>query len=269
MKFNRSPEMLLVGFFLARCGRRTEAGASSPPQQLHTDQWKRAYVVFFSALGDGRTLNSFCNSLKNTRDLFDARVDSGRVGWRETSREREPLRLTQPAQRVFDRWNTASDSALWDAVSVFADTEVAGISDAVLSDALAERDPDEREAQSRTEGGRKVVISTRVERDPRLRDDAIRIHGLACRVCGFDFGEIYGDCGYGFAEVHHCRPVGDSTIGQRDTNPSTDLMVLCANCHRMVHRKRDFVMSVGELRSHINPTAARTWAANLEESIAT
>jgi hypothetical protein len=267
MKVKRSPEMFLVGFFLARCGRRTEANVSKPPQQLQTDQWKRAYAVFYSALGEGRTLHSFCNSLKNARDLFDPRVDSGRVGWRQTNSEREPLELTEQAQKVFDRWNTASNTELWNEVSVFADTAVANVSKTVLSDVLAERDPDEKEYKARNEGGREMLVSTRVKRDPRLRDDAIRLHGHACCVCGFEFGKVYGDWGKGYVEVHHCYPVGDASIGKRDTDPATDLIVLCANCHCMVHRKRDIVLSVDELRSHINPSAVKVWAANLKAII--
>ena len=103
MSVKRSPEMVLVGYFLARCGRRTES-ASLPPVQLDTDHWNRAYAAFFASLGGGRTLQTFSNSLKNARDLFDARVDSGRVGWRQMGDDREPLPLTTEAKRVFDRW---------------------------------------------------------------------------------------------------------------------------------------------------------------------
>ena len=74
--------MVLVGYFLARCGRRGDS-ETLPPAQLDTDHWSRAYTAFFAALSGGRTLQTFANSLKNARDLFDARVDSGRVGWRQ------------------------------------------------------------------------------------------------------------------------------------------------------------------------------------------
>ena len=32
-------------------------------------------------------------------------------------------------------------------------------------------------------------------------------------------------------------------------NPQTDMVVLCANCHRMIHRNRDGMLSPDELRS--------------------
>ncbi|MCP9491884.1 MAG: HNH endonuclease, partial [Solirubrobacteraceae bacterium MAG38_C4-C5] len=48
----------------------------------------------------------------------------------------------------------------------------------------------------------------------------------------FDFFRRYGDCGRGFAECHHVRPLNE---GGRETLIE-DLAVVCANCHRMIHR---------------------------------
>ena len=261
MSVKRSPEMVLVGYFLSRCGRRTDT-ASLPPGQLETEHWNRAYAAFFASLGAGRTLQTFCNSLKNARDLFDSRFDSGRVGWRQADVEREPLPLTTEAQRVFDRWESESDAELWSAVGRFADVNATRMDSSVLNDALAELGPDEL-CQARTEGGRRVVISTRVERDPRLRQDAIRVHGSTCVVCGFNYGTIYGDWGDGFIEVHHLVPIGGSTTETRSTDPANDLTVLCANCHRMVHRRRGMVLTTEELRAKINRDAVRDWASSL------
>lgn len=50
MSVKRSPDMVLVGYFLARCGRRTES-ESLPPTQLGTDHWNRTYAAFFASLG--------------------------------------------------------------------------------------------------------------------------------------------------------------------------------------------------------------------------
>ncbi|EPR65481.1 hypothetical protein ADICYQ_5402 [Cyclobacterium qasimii M12-11B] len=35
------------------------------------------------------------------------------------------------------------------------------------------------------------------------------------------------------------------------TSPAEDLTVLCANCHRMVHRRKDIVLSLEELKQKI------------------
>lgn len=56
---------------------------------------------------------------------------------------------------------------------------------------------------------------------------------IACEVCGLDFGKVYGERGNGYIEVHHIRPLHDS--GPTVT-ALKDLALLCANCHRMIHR---------------------------------
>lgn len=56
---------------------------------------------------------------------------------------------------------------------------------------------------------------------------------VSCEVCSFDFGETYGQRGLDYIEVHHVLPLHAS--GPTTTRLS-DLVLLCANCHRMVHR---------------------------------
>ena len=67
---------------------------------------------------------------------------------------------------------------------------------------------------------------------------------LECEACGFDFRAFYGSLGDGFAECHHTVPVADLKEGQR--TKLSDLAIVCANCHRMLHRGRP-LMSVAEL----------------------
>ena len=100
---------------------------------------------------------------------------------------------------------------------------------------------------ARKEGAAKTVTSIQYERDPQNRLDAIRIHGHRCVACGFDFGEVYGDRGEGHIEVHHLVPLHDADAGH-EVNPETDLAPVCANCHRMIHRRRDDALSIDTLR---------------------
>lgn len=85
------------------------------------------------------------------------------------------------------------------------------------------------------------------ERRHRLREAAVRIHGVKCQACGFDFRAHYGRRGDGYIEVHHAKPV--SSLRNRAVNPRLDMVVLCANCHRMVHRDPAQVLSLEDLRS--------------------
>jgi 5-methylcytosine-specific restriction protein A len=57
---------------------------------------------------------------------------------------------------------------------------------------------------------------------------------LACELCGFDYERIYGSVGRGFAECHHRSPLHLLKI--ETVTKLEDLIIVCANCHRMVHR---------------------------------
>lgn len=100
------------------------------------------------------------------------------------------------------------------------------------------------------EGQQTFQWNTRYERDRALRAAAIKLHGVVCMGCGFDFEKKYGQIGAGFIEVHHTKPI--STLGgPLRVDPESDLVVLCSNCHSVVHRKRSNPLSLEELRSVI------------------
>jgi len=96
------------------------------------------------------------------------------------------------------------------------------------------------DAYEGTEGGVVMRLHKRYERDPKLvaekRKAAAATGDLACEVCGFDFKAVYGDLGDGYIEVHHTKPVHTLLAGMK--TKLDDLALLCANCHRMAHRKR-------------------------------
>ncbi|WP_232718601.1 HNH endonuclease [Bacillus sp. FJAT-45037] len=101
------------------------------------------------------------------------------------------------------------------------------------------------------EGTKKTYLVNKYERDPKNRKKAIEIHGLNCFACGFNFEDVYGERGKDFIEVHHINPL--STILEAvEINPDTDLVPLCANCHRMVHRRKDKVLSIEDLKQIID-----------------
>lgn len=90
-----------------------------------------------------------------------------------------------------------------------------------------------------TEGRRMLVQHLIRERNraliERKKRAVLESEGrLACEVCGFDFRECYGSLGDGFCEVHHRLALSDTSAEVRTT--LDDLAVVCANCHRMIHR---------------------------------
>ncbi|MED4046764.1 HNH endonuclease, partial [Priestia aryabhattai] len=65
---------------------------------------------------------------------------------------------------------------------------------------------------------------------------------------GFNFEEVYGERGRDFIEIHHIKPLS-SLKEAVAINPKTDLVPLCANCHRMIHRRKNEVLTVEQLKA--------------------
>jgi 5-methylcytosine-specific restriction protein A len=97
------------------------------------------------------------------------------------------------------------------------------------------------------EGQKRQRFTNYYERNQKLRAAAVKHHDVSCKVCGFNFGEAYGERGKDYIEVHHLIPV--STLGEEaSVDPKSDMTVLCSNCHRMIHRRKDHVLMPEELR---------------------
>ena len=105
--------------------------------------------------------------------------------------------------------------------------------------------------ESIAEGKKKKIYTTKYERNPKLRKKAIEIPGTKCEICGFDFEKTYGEVGKGFIEVHHINPLFEYAE-EMEVNPKTDLICVCSNCHRMLHRRRDKVMDINDLIKLVN-----------------
>ena len=112
--------------------------------------------------------------------------------------------------------------------------------------------------QQLEEGGKTARLVAFYERNPELRSAAIRLHGTTCKACGFNFARAYGERGKDYIEVHHLVPIS-TYIEPTAVEPAKDLTVLCSNCHRMVHRRRDQPLSLSELidivREHVGDCA--------------
>jgi 5-methylcytosine-specific restriction enzyme A len=71
------------------------------------------------------------------------------------------------------------------------------------------------------------------------KDLALRNNELHCEVCKFDFYKEYGELGKGYIECHHTIPISDY---KEDTKTRlSDLVLVCSNCHKMLHRRRPWL----------------------------
>lgn len=102
-----------------------------------------------------------------------------------------------------------------------------------------------------SEGNQYTVTCSHYERNPKARLDTIKTQGLTCRICNFNFEDYYGSRGVGYIEVHHIIPLSVTKI-ERLTNPEIDLIVVCSNCHRMLHRIRGNTLLPEVLKSMIS-----------------
>lgn len=122
--------------------------------------------------------------------------------------------------------------------------QVAALDAAFLNHLLAssvspEETTDEFGALEGEQRERRIVERRREARLRRRKiEDALAKNGgrLRCEVpgCGFDFFATYGALGRGYAHVHHLNMLGASTAPV--TTVLSDLAIVCANCHAMIHR---------------------------------
>jgi len=129
-----------------------------------------------------------------------------------------------------------------------------GVKSGDLIDSVEELD-DVDELESEAPEGRLLERRHFVrERDHKKRQEKIKKHlatnngKLACETCGFDFGVTYGEHGDGYIECHHIVPLHAS--GETTTRLD-DLILICSNCHRMIHRRSPW-LNPDELRTLLN-----------------
>jgi 5-methylcytosine-specific restriction protein A len=113
----------------------------------------------------------------------------------------------------------------------------AGALTGAFGQSMIENDVDQEEFSAPE--GRLLARQHRVrERSRELRWEKITVAmtatgELACEICDFDFAQRYGVRGQGFIECHHIVPLHQAGATRTRLD---DLILICANCHRMIHR---------------------------------
>lgn len=111
--------------------------------------------------------------------------------------------------------------------------------------------------ESTTEGKSTTRYITTYERNPKLRKQAIAIHGDSCIACRFNFGEAYGEYAEGFIHIHHIVPVSEYEA-PKSIDPEQDLVPLCANCHSVVHRRKKETLTIEQLKKLLTSQSTGT-----------
>jgi hypothetical protein len=239
----RSKELIQVGYYLSKYGQQ------DPPMSLGTDKWNEAYRMFYDVLNGGRAVLEFEHSLKNSRDAFDSYFQAtNREGWK--GKDGHPAKLTGFSVDVYQEFLGKDENYILSIIKPYFD-KFFKVNSTIFNDLIAEDNANSDLDSTVTEGGVRVRISKSIERSPKLRQQALNIHGCKCQVCDFDFELTYGKWGKGFAEVHHLIPLSELKGEKQKTDPKKDLAVLCSNCHRMIHRKKNLTLTIDELKSKL------------------
>jgi hypothetical protein len=122
---------------------------------------------------------------------------------------------------------------------------------------LSEGDKIASDELSVDETKRRLVSHYKIDRDQGIKKSKIAqfkaLNGgkLVCEACSFSFEERYGEYAKDVIDVHHTRPLG--TLLPNTMTKLSDLMLLCSNCHRVVHRRKKPLTPdelIGLLKSH-------------------
>ncbi len=117
------------------------------------------------------------------------------------------------------------------------------------------RYPDEETASPLIEGLLGKVYVNRFERNEDARKQCINYYLAKCRVCKFDFSEVYGDVGEHFIHVHHLIELS-SIRESYVVDPIKHLRPVCANCHAMLHKRKP-AYTIEELQNIIDTQKAK------------
>lgn len=112
----------------------------------------------------------------------------------------------------------------------------------------------QRDAKPLSEGERKQRTYDAIERNGTARKICLNHYGYVCQACGLDFQKRFGSEFANIIDVHHLNPISKSS-GSRMVDPLKDLIPLCPNCHRMIHKGTNEPLTLDELKQVLNQSS--------------
>jgi 5-methylcytosine-specific restriction protein A len=220
-KWTRDEPILALDFYLRH--RPNPPGKQSDEIRDLSEALNRlANSLDVSHEGTYRNADAVYMKLMNFRRLDPGYTEEGKVGLTRGGKEDgavweefapDPTRCHAAAQAIREATGYVKDSVL-------------APSEGGLDDGAEAEEGRLLTALHRRRERSRQIVEKKKRQALRLQDR------LACEVCGFDFRSAYGERGKGFIECHHTKPVSESA-GKKTR--LTDLALVCANCHRMIH----------------------------------
>lgn len=109
------------------------------------------------------------------------------------------------------------------------------------------------------EGYKKTIEVKIYQRSSKLRSAAIQhyksTNRLYCQCCSFNFSKFYGNqIGDDFIEMHHVKPIfkyDEIELTKFINDAIKNIVPVCSNCHRMIHKVWKHPLSVKKIRNCI------------------
>lgn len=171
-------------------------------------------------------------SFRNTSGVYMKLMNFRRLDPKYTSEGKKGL--SRGAKGDEDVWEEFASDA--DRCRQTAKALLKGLADKSFVGMPAYVDDDDAEAAEGRLLTRKHLVRERDRSLVKKKREQVwaKTGKLSCEVCDFDFSKAYGKHGDGFIECHHTKPL--STLPEDIKTHINDLALVCANCHRMLHR---------------------------------
>lgn len=126
---------------------------------------------------------------------------------------------------------------------------IANFFNTVLENMITVKNNSNYQDYSAIENRKKVVSHILRERNSFLTTLRKQKDNYKCQVCHANMEDIYGSLGKHYAEAHHILPL--NKIKSQSKTKISDLITVCANCHRMLHRMKGDKSDIQKLKSLI------------------
>lgn len=235
-------------------------GKALPSIEVWLDRYsgheeRKLSICFFSRNGDDiDKLASASDKLWPVRRITDGDVKEERAVATLAQRLRRN-EFNAPLLEHYENWGTHFLSVFHPTTRAgtpvdekFCDEAVAFVLDVASTKSETAEHETREPAFPQCENRRLVQAHLARERSRLLAVQCKERDKFRCQVCDFHFGETYGArLGAGFAEAHHKVPL--STLGDQVKTRLEDLITVCANCHRMLHRMEGKVDDIRKLKA--------------------
>ncbi len=183
------------------------------------------------------------------RDIFYLRTLSVRTAFQAKEFTYPVLENHADGTSYFSIYENATGSKT-KALREFVLRAASFFEDAVRAQPNSQSKEETSEVYPRLENRKSVTSHLRRERSSYLATECKLRDNYICQICRFGFEKKYGKLGSEFAECHHIYPLAKLNVEVKTY--LKDLVTVCSNCHRMLHRMNGQPSDINRLKRLIS-----------------